>query len=271
MEDLTMPKNMFDPIRDFAADNGIPIIAVASAERINNTAPAGFRPEDYLPGAKSVIIFAKPLPLSAYEAGNDPYYMFYTRAYSDNYRLMNGVAERMTSELEKSGYPSLPVPAYSPLKFHMGEPFGLISFKHAAAEAGIGKIGKNTLLIHPEHGNILRFGGLMTTLELPAGSPGEFKKICPAACDLCEKACPVGALSGGNINKTKCMTRCIGHPLLPPYPVQSAMRWLCGKSRRMTSFLNYFTISLFENYGIKCMECLLACPHFPGKKRRQNK
>ena len=262
---------MLDKIKNFVYGNGIPIIAVADAGRLNKTAPAGFRPGDYLPGANSVIIIAKPLIMASYEAKNDPHYIFYTRAFSDNYLLMNNISSRAASDLEKAGYPSLPIPAYSPLKYHKGDPLGVMSLKHAAQEAGIGKIGKNTLLIHPQHGNILRFGGIITTLKLPAGSPADDNKICPPGCDLCEKNCPAGALKNGAINKTKCMTRCIAHPLLPPYPVQAGIKWLSSKSRRISSFLYYFTLSNFESYGIKCMECLLVCPHFPGDRMHGKK
>jgi epoxyqueuosine reductase len=126
--------------------------------------------------------------------------MFYTRAFADNYRRMNDAACVIATMLESEGFPSLAVPAYSPLKFYRGEPCGMISFKHAAAEAGIGKLGKNTIFVHPEYGNILRLGGFITTAELPTGRPKEYKNICPPSCNLCEKACPVGALSDGEIN-----------------------------------------------------------------------
>jgi epoxyqueuosine reductase len=252
-------------INKYVREKGIPVLAVADAVRLNEKAPEGFRPKDYLPGARSVIIFGKPLPLEVYRADNDPRHRFYARAFSDGYRLMNEVTDWIVSTLTEKGFPSLPVPAYSPLKYHRGEPWGIMSFKHAAQEAGVGKIGKNTLLIHPDYGNILRFGGLITALALPAGAPKEYPKLCPKSCDLCERACPVGAIREGSINKTRCLTRCIDHTMLPSYPLQSILRWFGSKSGRVNSFMESFTISFFENYGIRCMRCLLACPHFPGR------
>ena len=263
-----MSVNRMNVIVKKAMEFDIPVVAVADAERLNSTAPAGFRPSDYLPGARSVVVFARQLPTSVFVPENDPHYMFYTRAFADNYRRMNDAGGTIASILESEGFASLPVPAYSPLKFHRGEPRGIISFKHAAAEAGIGKLGKNTIFIHPEYGNTLRLGGIITTAELPVGRPKEYNKICPASCSLCEKACPVGALSDGEINITRCMTNCIGHTLLPPYPIQSVLRWMAGKSTHVSSFMEFFTTSMFENYGIRCMECLLVCPHFPDRKQR---
>lgn len=73
--------------------------------------------------------------------------MFYTRAFADNYQRMNDAACVMATMLENEGFPSLAVPAYSPLKFYRGEASGMISFKHAATEAGIGNLGKNTIFV----------------------------------------------------------------------------------------------------------------------------
>lgn len=261
--------NYIDKIINKAGEFDIPVVAVAEAERLNLATPPGFRPGDYLSDARSVVILARQLPKSVFVSDNDPHYMFYTRAFADNYRRMNDAACTIATMLESEGFPSLAVPAYNPLKFHRGEPCGIISFKHAAAEAGIGKLGKSTIFIHPDYGNILRLGGLITTAELPTGRPKEYKNICPPSCDLCEKACPVGALNGGEINITKCMTNCIGHTLLPPYLIQSSLRWLAGKIGWINSFMEYFTTSMFENYGIRCMECLLVCPHFPCRKQQK--
>ena len=43
---------------------------------------------------------------------------------------------------------------------------GLISMKHTAVLCGIGALGKNTLLLNPQHGNELTIGVILTDLNL---------------------------------------------------------------------------------------------------------
>lgn len=261
-----MSDNVTSRIETLMKDMSIPLMGAADAERLNETAPAGFRPEDLLPGAKTVLIFAKPLPLSVFSApSSNGLHSFYITAYKAYYQLFDALAVKASLILQEEGYESLPIPSYSPIRFHKGEPHGLISLKHAAVQAGIGKMGKNTLLLHKDHGNILRLGGLVTTQSLTT-DPVDVSGLCPEKCHKCMDACPVGALSDKGIDKTRCMVNCIKHTLLPPAFLFKALAFLTARSRFMTRFMDVFTLSFFESYGISCFNCLKACPHFPGNR-----
>ena len=246
----------------------IPVFGVADAGLLNRTAPAGFRPEDVLPGARSVLIVARPLPLSIFQTPrNGRIYSFYSSAFHAYYQATNEAVNAVCLMIGYAGHTALPIPSYSPLKFHDGEPRGLVSLKHAAVAAGLGKMGKNTLLIHPREGNILRLGGLVTTLDLPADGPGDFPNLCPPGCRKCLEACPVGALSEKGIDKMQCMGNCIEHLLMPPRWFLSLLRWPVSKSRFLTDVIDLFALSFFQSYGISCFACLTACPFFPGNRR----
>jgi epoxyqueuosine reductase len=103
--------------------------------------------------------------------------------------------------------------------------------KALAVRAGLGYIGKNHLLIHPQLGPQILLGELLTTAELAPDEP--IAGDC-AGCDLCLKACPTGALrSDGFLDARECIS------CLTQYaPSPKIDTWLLG-----------------------CDECLLACPH----------
>ncbi len=73
---------------------------------------------------------------------------------------------------------------------------GPIHERAAAHHAGLGWLGKNTLLINPEIGSWIFLGVILTTLDLaPSLSPAQAlpPDLC-GQCTLCIDACPTGAI-----------------------------------------------------------------------------
>jgi epoxyqueuosine reductase QueG len=246
------------------------IMGVVSAEALDEKAPEGFRPRDIMPGAKSMIVFAKQLPLSLFTTPDGVSRMLYGRAAYTYYLIMDAAANRTSIMIEKAGGKALPIPSYSPLRFHKGEPRGMISLKHAAAEAGLGKLGRNTLLIHPSYGNIMRLGAVMTDMEWPEYPTRQDAGTCPDNCRACEKACPVNAIRDGRVDKIACLGRCIKHVMLPPAFMLPLVKRVVAASPMMTRFMELFSLNFFETYGIGCTACLKACIHFPGNRKNRS-
>lgn len=73
-----------------------------------------------------------------------------------------------------------------------------------AAQAGLGWIGKNTLLLNKKHGSFLFLGEILTDAELVSDEPAD--NLCKT-CTACLDACPVGALEeAGLLNANKCIS-----------------------------------------------------------------
>lgn len=76
-------------------------------------------------------------------------------------------------------------------------PSGKPNLKHLAVAAGLGKQGKNTLVIHPRFGPWVRFMAIRTDAPLASTGPGVYSReenpLCQT-CQECVRACPVGIL-----------------------------------------------------------------------------
>jgi epoxyqueuosine reductase len=76
--------------------------------------------------------------------------------------------------------------------------------REAAARAGVGFYGKNTMLITRRHGSWVVLGTLVTTAEVQASEPLDLD--C-GSCTLCIEACPTGALDEpGVLDSTRCLS-----------------------------------------------------------------
>jgi epoxyqueuosine reductase len=189
-------------IRTFALDSGAEKCGIASAARFTN-APKGFHPMDIYPGCISVVVFLVQMPPEIIMATNPvPYTHTAFMLYSELDRIGLGLCRF----IQRSGGNAVPVPADVPYlawdkdKMH-GQ--GILSLRHAGQLAGLGILGKNTLLIHPELGNMVYIGAVLTDIPLEEDQLiTEFK--CPEQCRSCLDACPQHALNGITVNQKRC-------------------------------------------------------------------
>ena len=77
--------------------------------------------------------------------------------------------------------------------------------KALAKEAGLGWIGKHTLLIHPKMGSFLFIGELVLDLELTYDEP--FGNNLCGSCSRCMDSCPTGAIiAPSQLDATRCIS-----------------------------------------------------------------
>lgn len=78
--------------------------------------------------------------------------------------------------------------------------------RELAARAGIGWVGKHTLIIHPQLGSYMFLGGIMMTLE--AENPAEIERVADhcGTCTRCIDACPTDAITPHRVDARRCIS-----------------------------------------------------------------
>lgn len=169
---------------------GLNSIGFAPLERYQ-AAPEGHRPEDILPGAKSVITFSYRLnngALNNLPLTRNQYMLEFNVANQH----MAMVAHKIVRLLEDRGFESVAVGPeadigdYSRLK-------GDFSHKHSAVMCGLGTFGINNLLLVNKYKARVRLASVITSAGFNYSEP--LKESNCQGCLKCVEICPVGALN----------------------------------------------------------------------------
>lgn len=189
-------------IKRKAIRQGADICKIASISRFDD-APKGFHPRDIYPGCSSVIVFASHFPLSTLKAGTNSPYTFVRNVLVQKLDL---ISFYLSDELEKDGIASVPIPSAEPYDYwdaKRNHGRGILSLKHAGALAGLGKMGKNTLLVNDRYGNMIWLGAILVSADLEPDPLASYK-VCPEKCRTCIDSCPQNALDGTTISQKLC-------------------------------------------------------------------
>ena len=162
-------------------------------------APKGFHPRDLLPACSSVIVLACPFPKEALDSSP----VIYTAVRDGMNVIMDRMAAALAEKLRGWGADALPIKC-GPAVLSEGRYRGQLSLKHAAVLAGLGRLGKNTLLINDRLGNMLWLNAVLTSVPLEPSAPASYDG-CVEGCRLCLDACAVKALGGGAMRQSACL------------------------------------------------------------------
>lgn len=200
------------PISLVAKKLGVDLMGVAPVDRFKH-APPNHKPTDIMAKAQSVIVLAVKCLNGPMRT---PHWTSYTAVHEGNGSRLDHAAYFLAGFIEENYQAeAIPVPAYSPY-FDWDESrqyaAGDLSHKHAAVAAGIGIIGKNSLLITPRYGSKVNLVSIITELAIEADDPlPEGRELCPVGCRRCIEACPAEAISTDNtIIQAKCKHYCWG-------------------------------------------------------------
>lgn len=186
---------------------GADLCGIANIDRFKD-APSGFHPKDIYSDCKSVVVFAKRMPKGL--AFVNPR-IAYNNAADTILKEIDRLSILASVEIEKLGGIAVPVPSDSPYEYwdnDKKEGRGVLSMKHAAVLAGIGCMGKNTLIINKKFGNMINIGTVLTNLDLKSDQLAE--NLCIENCRKCLDECPQKALDGVTIIQKLCRERSHG-------------------------------------------------------------
>ena len=189
-----------------------------------------------LPGVRSVVVFGKEVfkevvaLLGPSKGVGEAELGELLKPHSD---YLNGRLTRAAYDLaalfRKEGSRSLPMaPGGCPTDQRFLK--AVLSYKHAAQLAGLGTIGRHSLLVTPEFGPRVRLSCLLT--EAPSETHMPPAKNNCRACDACIRACPSQALQ----------TPAPGEPYS----------------------MNKFACRTYRNAGLTCAVCIKTCDEALG-------
>ncbi len=220
-----------DEVKGLAVALGADLCGIASADAFTGT-PPGHHPRDLLAVCRSVIVVGRRFPAASMSGGPDRY----TRARDRMAVVVNRLSGRLAERLREAGTAAFVQKSMETGRWEEdGRYRDALSLKHAAVLAGLGKIGRNYLLINRAFGNMLWFGAVLTDLGLAPDPPADYDP-CPPRCRVCANVCPVGAVVDGEIDQRKCFGHAYSYP----------------GGREL----------------ISCWTCRQACPRHAGIRRR---
>jgi epoxyqueuosine reductase len=226
-----------DEIKKIAMDLGADRCGIANVERFID-APDGFKPTDIYKECKSVVAFIKKMPSDIIFSDNP---IPYTHVADLLYKEIDRIGLLLAYAIEDKNIHVVPVPCDTPYLFWDSERNhgqGILSMRHTGYLAGLGILGRNTLLINEELGNLIYIGAILTNQRLEP-DPIITDFTCPPNCKKCLRICPQNALDGITVNQ-----------------------YLC----RQISIIE--TGRGFEVYN--CNKCRKICPYINGKRGKSS-
>jgi epoxyqueuosine reductase QueG len=212
----------------------VDLIGVAS---VDNSPELKEKASVFLPTAKSVVVFAKEtykavvaLLAPSKEAGAaEPGEVLGAHA-SYIYGRLNKAVHDVANIFSEEGYRSIPLCATP--NFITDQRFvkALFCYKHAAVLAGLGTLGRNSLLITPGFGPRVRLACLLTEAPLEE-TPSVQEDLC-VGCNACVRDCPAEAIQAPEQGR--------------PYKI------------------NRFACRAYRQAGLVCSVCLKVCDQATG-------
>ncbi len=226
---------MKNTVEQIATSLGADLVGIAPVSRFAD-APPGFHPTDIYAKTESIIVVAVQVPSEPLFARSP---IPYTHLNSLCVQKVDLLVYDLARHLERQKIRTVPLPSDDPSEFWDAEnerAQGVLSMRHAGMLAGLGKLGRNSLLINDRYGSMIQMGALLTR-EVIDPSPLAGYEVCPPDCRACINACPEHAINNQSVIQKRC------------------------RSASSVPNARGFVIK-------KCYECRKKCPHVRGIRSR---
>ena len=191
-----------EKIKEIAIENGVDLFGIASVDRFKD-APKGFHPKDIYAKTESIIAFAIKLPTETLYANNP---IPFTHVNTLAMQKMDLITYEISVDLDKKGIKNVLIPTDDPYLYWNSEEQegrGILSLRHVGYLAGLGKLGKNNLLINKDYGNMIQIGAILTNEQFEPDPLADYE-VCPPNCRICLDNCPQNALTGETVIQKQC-------------------------------------------------------------------
>jgi epoxyqueuosine reductase QueG len=271
-----------EAVKQVGLGAGARVVGIAAAAAFRAGVPEGYRPEDILPGARSVVVAGGDGPTAGAWRCPDHRVMEITGYDLRENVAVHAMCDFIEGELGHHAVqaPSLPVHGHEPP----------MSMMHAAELAGLGSRSLAAhIILNPEYG-LLYYAALITTLPMdpdpPLAEPACPHPGCAAmyrrtGTTPCLRVCPSclsGTVKEGRI-ETSSYDRERCHSRAQTYGIGSFQKALLGvmdeadPAARGTMIRSDFfaksvqSVGFFRDSIAQCFECMRVCP--VGRKHRK--
>jgi epoxyqueuosine reductase len=192
-----MKDEHYQLLKSFVSDRGADLFGVAETARIKDHIDTELKDEaSKLPFAISIgVRLMRSVLNTIVDRPN--------QIYKTHYRQVNSLLDYITGLtagfIQRRGYNAIAIAASFVIDWKKQNSH--ISHRHVAVEAGLGFLGRNNLLIHPDYGAGVRLATILTDMPLKTDSP--VSDNC-GDCLACIAACPAEAISENNFDFDKC-------------------------------------------------------------------
>ena len=148
------------------------------------------------------IVFGLPLSESILATVKDRPSLIYKHHYKTVNWILDQTAFHLMRFIEEKGKKAVAIPASQTVDWE--RQMGHVSHKILARAAGLGRIGRSGLLVHPFHGAHVRYVSILTNL---AFEPDTQTETDCGSCMKCIAACPAQAITEQGVDIQRCYAK----------------------------------------------------------------